>query len=87
MLYPSHYGPGWLGYEDPNDHPGPVVADALDAGMPRVATGVEMRPWIQAFYYDGGQVRAQIDAAEERGAGWILWNYTGNYSADMLPPR
>jgi hypothetical protein len=85
MLYPSHYGPGWLGYDDPNDYPGPVVAQALDAGMPRVAEGVEVRPWIQAFYYDGDQVRAQIDAAEARGAGWILWNYTGNYSADMLP--
>ncbi len=87
MLYPSHYGPGWLGYNDPNDYPGPVIAQALDAGMPRVAAGVEMRPWIQAFYYNGEQVRAQIDAAEARGAGWILWNYAGNYSADMLPPR
>ncbi|MEX0913322.1 MAG: putative glycoside hydrolase [Demequina sp.] len=87
MLYPSHYGPGWLGFDDPNDHPGPVIANALDVGTPRVAPGVEMRPWIQAFYYDGDQVRAQIEEAEARGAGWILWNYTGNYSADMLPPR
>jgi hypothetical protein len=85
MLYPSHYGAGWLGYDDPNEYPGPVVAAALDAGMPRVASGTEVRPWLQAFYYDGSQVLAQIREAEARGAGWILWNYAGNYDRSWLP--
>ena len=85
MLYPSHYGPGWLGFADPNDHPGPVIADALDDGTPRLSTPIQMRPWIQAFYYNGAQIGAQIDEAEARGAGWLLWNASGNYRTDWLP--
>ncbi len=85
MLYPSHYGPGWLGFADPNDHPGPVIADALDDGLPRLAPDTQMRPWIQAFFYTGAQIGAQISEAESRGAGWLLWNASGNYRADWLP--
>jgi hypothetical protein len=86
MIYPSHYADGWLGFPVPNDHPGPVVADALDSGMPRLSGNTLMRPWLQAFYYNGEQVLAQIDEAEARGIGWILWNAAGNYSESSLPP-
>jgi hypothetical protein len=85
MLYPSHYSNGWLGFDDPNDHPGPVVADALDDGLPRFGEITIMRPWLQAFYYNASQVLAQIEEAEDRGLGWILWNATGKYSLDWLP--
>ena len=85
MLYPSHYSPGWIGFADPNEHPGPVVADALDDGLPRLAPEAIMRPWIQGFYYDATQVRAQIDEAEARGTGWIIWNASGRYAASWLP--
>ncbi|MGI9617034.1 MAG: putative glycoside hydrolase [Acidimicrobiales bacterium] len=86
MLYPSHYSPGWLGFADPNDHPGPVIAFSLDEGGDRVDAGSAMRPWIQGFYYSGEQIKAQIEEAEARGAGWIIWNAAGNYRADWLPP-
>jgi hypothetical protein len=85
MLYPSHYSAGWLGFDDPNDHPGPVVADALDDGAPRFGELTIMRPWLQAFYYNDGQILAQIEAAESRGHGWILWNALGNYDLESLP--
>ncbi len=85
MLYPSHYSPGWLGFPDPNDHPGPVIAFSLDSGRDRVVGDSAMRPWIQGFYYSGEQVQAQITEAEARGAGWIIWNAAGNYEADWLP--
>ena len=85
MLYPSHYSDGWLGFEDPNDHPGPVVANALDAGSPRFAEITIVRPWLQAFYYNASQIHAQIDEAEARGFGWILWNATGKYQLEWLP--
>ncbi len=85
MVYPSHYGPGWLGFADPNDHPGPVVAHALETGGPRLAPSALMRPWIQGFYYNGSQVLAQIQEAEQRGAGWIIWNFFGEYRRDWLP--
>jgi hypothetical protein len=85
MIYPSHYSDGWLGFPQPNDYPGPVVADALDSGMPRLSGNTLMRPWLQAFYYDGSQVKAEITEAESRGAGWILWNAGGNYAESWLP--
>ena len=85
MLYPSHYGRGWMGFADPNDHPGPVIAHALDSAADDMAPGTTMRPWIQAFYYNGTQVQAQINEAEQRGAGWILWNASGNYGDSWLP--
>ncbi len=87
MLYPSHYSNGWLGFDDPNDYPGPVVADALDDGLPRFGEITIMRPWLQAFYYTADQVLAQINEAEQRGLGWILWNATGKYRLDWLPPE
>ncbi|MGI9624612.1 MAG: putative glycoside hydrolase [Acidimicrobiales bacterium] len=85
MLYPSHYSPGWLGFQDPNDHPGPVIAFALDEGEPRLAPDSLVRPWIQGFFYNGSQVQAQIAEADSRGAGWIIWNVFGEYRRDWLP--
>jgi hypothetical protein len=85
MIYPSHYSDGWLGFAEPNDHPGAVVADALDDGMSRVAPTSVMRPWLQAFYYGGEQVQAQITEAEKRGTGWILWNVRSEYGRDWVP--
>lgn len=85
MLYPSHYSLGWLGFDDPNDHPGPVVADALDDGWAKWEGTAIMRPWLQAFYYSPSQIRAEIDVTEERGFGWILWNAGGNYNPAALP--
>lgn len=85
MIYPSHYSPGWLGFDDPNDHPGAVTADALDDGMPRVDGGTLVRPWLQAFYWSNEQILESIRAAERRGVGWMLWNAVGNYDEGALP--
>ena len=85
MLYPSHYSAGWLGFDDPNEHPGAVVADALDDGAGRLAPGGLVRPWLQGFFYDRQQVRAQIAEAEARGVGWMLWNIYGDYRRGWLP--
>ena len=86
MLYPSHYSEGWFGFAVPNDHPGPVVSNALDDGLDRLSTAVVMRPWIQDFYYSDAQVRAEIDAAEERGLGWMLWNALSRFAEGALKP-
>lgn len=84
MIYPSHYSPGWLGFDDPNDHPSEVVGQALDYGLPRMQGGI-VRPWLQAFYYDADQIAEEIARAEEHGLGWILWNATSAYEADWFP--
>jgi hypothetical protein len=84
MIYPSHYSNGWLGFDSPNDHPSEVVSQALTAGMPKLQGGM-LRPWLQAFYYDGDQIAEEIDQAESRGLGWILWNATSDFQASWFP--
>jgi hypothetical protein len=85
MIYPSHYSDGWLGFADPNDYPGPVTADALDDGTPRLQSPALMRPWLQAFWWTSSQIAASIAEADERGLGWILWNAAGTYPESALP--
>lgn len=84
MIYPSHYSSGWLGLQDPNAHPSEVVAQALDAGVPRMQ-GAMLRPWLQAFYYDADQIAEEIERAEHHGLGWLLWNATSSFEADWFP--
>ncbi len=84
MVYPSHYSAGWYGFEVPNDHPGPMVTEALEDGMDRLARNVVVRPWLQDFGYTPEQVRAQIDVAEQFGMGWMLWNAASNVTVDAL---
>lgn len=84
MLYPSHYGPGWYSYDDPARYPGGVVSRALEDGLARLETTTIVRPWLQDFAYDAGQVREQIDVAEGYGLGWMLWNAASNITVGAL---
>ena len=86
MLYPSHYSTGWYEFENPNDHPGPMVRNALSDGMDRLPRNVVVRPWLQDFGYDQSQVRAQIESAEEFGLGWMLWNSASDVTTSALNP-
>lgn len=85
MVYPSHYSDGWLGFADPNDHPYDVTANAVDSAIPRLTDGAVLRPWLQAFWWTDAQIRASIQAAEDRGVGWLLWNVGSSFSAAALP--
>jgi hypothetical protein len=85
MVYPSHYSNGWLGFDDPNDHPYDVTADAITDAMPRMAEGSTLRPWLQAFWWTNEQIRSSIQAAEDHDVGWILWNILSNFDAAALP--
>lgn len=84
MVYPSHYSTGWYGFEVPNDHPGPVVAGAMDEGLARIEGMTILRPWFQDFWYDTSQVRAQIDEADARGVGWMLWHPGSTFTTSAL---
>lgn len=86
MVYPSHYGADWFGYDVPNDHPGPVVRNALADGLERLPRNVIVRPWLQDFGYDASQVREQIVEAEVFGLGWMLWNARSNVTTEALLP-
>jgi hypothetical protein len=84
MVYPSHYDPDWYGFENPNDHPGPMVTRAIQDGLDRLPRNVVVRPWLQDFGYTAEQVRAQIESAERFGLGWMLWNAESTVTVDAL---
>lgn len=86
MVYPSHYGSGWYGFETPNNHPSAMVRRALEDAMKRLPRSVVVRPWLQDFGYSTESVRAQIDSAEAFGLGWMLWNAKSEVTTDALGP-
>ena len=83
MTYPSHYFPGFIGLENPADHPYEVVKYSMDSAVKRMVAfqaaasttplTTRMRPWFQDFNlganYDEEKVRAQIRAWEDSVAG------------------
>ncbi|MEA1903095.1 MAG: putative glycoside hydrolase [Actinomycetota bacterium] len=85
MVYPSHYSLGWLGYADPNDYPYEVTANAIEAALPRLSPGTALRPWLQSFWWTNAQIREAIQAAEDRGVGWMMWNVVSNFDKSALP--
>lgn len=85
MVYPSHYSDGWLGFDDPNDHPYDVTADAIGDALPRMQEGSTLRPYLQAFWWSNEQIRRSIQAAEDAGVGWLLWNILSNYDPSAIP--
>ena len=86
MIYPDHYSDGSFGYEKPFDYPGEVITAALADGMPRLDSTAIMRPWLADYYYGPSEVRAEIDATERYGIGWMLWNANSNHTPGALEP-
>jgi hypothetical protein len=92
MVYPSHYGAGEYGLDDPNAAPGPTVEWSLSDFRRELKDGkAELIPWLQDFSYgrtyELADVRAQIDAARLMGArGYLLWNPLGIYTPGALTP-
>jgi hypothetical protein len=88
MIYPSHFYPGELGFDIPNDHPYEVIFNSLESGANRVPSAAsKLRPWLQDFSYGEGieygdtEVAAQIQAVEDFGSsGWMIWSPDNQYS-------
>lgn len=90
MLYPSSFQSGIPGYRNPVQHPYEIVHRSLERALERTHLApVRFRPWLQAFpdyafgggAFTGGEVRAQITAAEDiETNGWMLWNPHNRYS-------
>lgn len=90
MVYPSHYGAGEYGLDDPNAVPGITVARSL-RDFRRALRGHDtlLVPWLQDFSlgreYAAGDVQAQIGAARDASAkGFLLWNPSGVYTRSVL---
>ncbi|HPV70412.1 MAG TPA: putative glycoside hydrolase [Candidatus Magasanikbacteria bacterium] len=90
MMYPSHYFPGHLNFNNPADHPQEIIAHGLEKGLPWFENKrAKLRPWLQAFnmgaVYDAEKIRLQIDEVEKKSSdGWMLWNASNNYTTAGL---
>lgn len=86
MIYTYTYGPGWKGWDDPDEHAPELVTAALDAGIPRIEGFALYRPWLQRAFLENSEIREIQQVAEERGMGWMLWSAGTIFNAEMLPP-
>ena len=90
MVYPSHYAKGFLGHENPAEHPYEVIKYSLDSARARGITN--LRPWLQDFDlgadYGVEEVRAEIqavkDALGEDYVGYMIWAPTNIYTSGAL---
>jgi hypothetical protein len=85
MVYPSHYDPGFMGFEAPGDHP-ELVGLGVKHMMKEISFDGErtphakIRPWLQAMRhkssnYGAGYIQDEIRTGNRAGAnGWLLWN-------------
>lgn len=92
MIYPSHFYPGEMGFDIPNNNPYEVILQSLQRGENLVPEARDkLRPWLQDFSYGEGieygapEVAAQIQAAEDFGtAGWMIWAPDNVYSVEAF---
>lgn len=89
MVYPSHFGVGFLKFANPAAHPYEVVKYSMDQAVARAiaasSSPEKLRPWLQAFDlgapYPPSAVRAQIKANTDAGlSSWLLWNAGSVYN-------
>lgn len=92
MVYPSHWGPGEYGVEDPESQPYDITVRSLAdfRDLARESGHTEVIPWLQAFSltveYGPDEIRAQIEAAEDLGIdSFLLWNAACRYDPRALP--
>ena len=93
MVYPSHYRPGYAGFDVPGDHPEIVGMGTkkILGQIRKYKTSVVVRPWLQAVDWNSPAYGPPYLAAEVKhatqagGTGWLMWNpaqtYTVTWSA------
>ena len=88
MLYPTTFGPGNLGFDNPGLHPYEVIYHSVLKSKERTPTLT--RPWLQHYSiggidYNETRLLLQRRAAEDAGAdGWIFWNSRGRYLPEVM---
>jgi hypothetical protein len=90
MVYPSHYGTGFMGFEEPGNHP-EIVGFGSKAALEKLraahVTTTIIRPWLQASDYKASAfgpkyIEDEIRSAESNGSvGWLMWDPGNNYWA------
>lgn len=102
MVYPSHYADGFIGYQNPAEHPYEVVKNSMEGALRKLElykksqkTDVQLRPWLQDFdlgaTYDAQMIKAEIRAVYEAAGddfkGFMLWNSWNIYTKEALEPE
>jgi len=100
MVYPSHFGPGVFGYQNPEAHPYDMVYRSMKSGVAREkdlasTTGetlAVLRPWLQDFglHQDYGptEIKDQIQATYDDGlSSWLLWSASNKYTEGALESK
>jgi hypothetical protein len=50
MVYPSHYGAGYMGFDNPASHPYDVILGTMQMGLKQIPDSrARLRPWLQDF--------------------------------------
>ena len=96
MVYPSHWGTGYFGLENPDTEPYKTIDSYLDKEKEALkdvdSEKVKSRPWLQDFTasylgegryidYNKEQVTAQIQALKDHDIDeFLLWDASGNYN-------
>ncbi len=97
MVYPSHFGAGNFGFQNPADYPYEVVSLTLDQGLDSLGEKKEeakpkIRPWIQVFdlgaEYTPAMIEAQIkatyDVLGKENTGWLMWSPRNDYDEVLI---
>jgi hypothetical protein len=91
MIYPSHFF-GMDNIAHPGDEPAHFIGESMDRFElithpdGNRATGVVIRPWLQAFHwrtktYSPEYIKIQVETAREKGGiGFLFWNAANDYS-------
>ena len=93
MVYPSHFGKGFLGYDNPAKYPYEVIKYSMDHAIERAkqinVSKEKIKPWLQAFdlgaEYSPNMIKTQIDAVNKSELqGWLLWNAGSEYDRKAI---
>jgi hypothetical protein len=88
MVYPSHYRPGYEGFDIPGNHPEIVGIGTkkILGQIHKFKKQVVIRPWLQAVEWNSPAYGPQYVAAEVKHAtqagstGWLMWNPAQTYT-------
>jgi hypothetical protein len=93
MVYPSHYPPTFMGFQNPSNYPYEVVKYSLDKAYERASTTPQkIRPWLQDFNY-GAVYTAEMVKLEKKAVydagltSWMMWSPSNRYTAGALLPE
>ncbi len=93
MIYPSHYGTGFLNFKNPADHPYEVILSEMKTASAKLVTAsstpMKLRPWLQDFnlgaIYTPEMIRAQKKAVYDAGlTSWMMWAPSNRYTVGAL---